>query len=89
MDSNYISKRHNINLQQIRRFEKEVGERMAKLSKDDPVYYKAAIRDLIRQAIDNGVEVYSSFPTHEELVFKGSNGDVASINLLMIKNRGD
>ena len=28
MDINYFSKRHNLNLQQIRRFEKEVRERM-------------------------------------------------------------
>jgi len=58
---------------------------MNKLQKDDPVYYKVKIKELIVQALNNGIDVYSSFPTHEELVFKDKNGDIASINLINIK----
>lgn len=61
---------------------------MSKLQKNDPVYYKVKIKELIKQALENNIQVYSNFSNHEELVFQDENGDKASINVFKIKADG-
>lgn len=56
---------------------------MAKLSKDDPVYYKAEVNKLIRQAKENGLEVgyeiigHANKITRVQVQFMNEIGEIA------------
>lgn len=53
------------------------------LRKDDPVYYKKKIGDLIKQAIEEGLDVKVDILNDGvRLYFKADNGEVAGVNLL-------
>lgn len=53
-----------------------------KLQKDDPVYYKAKIRDLMKEAREQGLEINVTSNTRGiEINFKANNGDSASVVL--------
>ena len=52
------------------------------LRKNDPVYYKAKIRDLMKEAREQGLEInVTSNISGIEINFKASNGESASVVL--------
>lgn len=58
------------------------------LRKDDPVYYKSKIIKLIKEARENGLEVYASKPyacynAPIEINFEDSNGEIAAVQIKM------
>ncbi|MBU5486421.1 hypothetical protein KQI86_19150 [Clostridium sp. MSJ-11] len=53
------------------------------LRKDDPVYYKKKIGDLIKQAINEGLEITVDVLNNGiRLNFKADNGEIAGVKLL-------
>lgn len=53
-----------------------------KLRKDDPVYYKAEITKLIKQALENELEVIVKHNTDGiSIYFKAENGECAAVVL--------
>jgi hypothetical protein len=55
------------------------------LRKDDPIYYRKKINDLIKQALKEGLEVNVKIEAPKRQVkvyFKASNGDIAGVNLI-------
>lgn len=53
-----------------------------KLRKDDPIYYRDKINDLLKQAMIEGLELaVNILDNGVEVCFIASNGDIASITL--------
>lgn len=53
------------------------------LRKDDPVYYKSKLNDLIKKAVSNGLAIKCQhLKDGVGVYFVASNGDVAGVNLI-------
>ena len=57
---------------------------MNDLRKDDPVYYKITISQLLKQAKENGLEMYIGENPGKSIIlyFKANNGDCAGVKLM-------
>ena len=52
------------------------------LRKDDPIYYKKKIGDLIKQALNKGLKVKGEkLDNGVNIYFESDNGDIAGITL--------
>jgi hypothetical protein len=52
------------------------------LRKDDPIYYRNKIRDLIKQALEQGLKVEGEIiEGGVRIYFEADNGDIAGVNL--------
>jgi len=53
-----------------------------KFRKDDPMYYRDKISNLIKQAIDEGLKVeVKHLDKGARLLFKADNGDIVGVKL--------
>lgn len=53
---------------------------MSKLRKDDPVYYKKAMQDLIKSATENGLKItIGRSMCASYIYFKADNGECAGV----------
>ena len=53
------------------------------LRKDDPLYYKEKINNLLKQALDEGLKIEVGVLKDDgvKIYFKASNGDIAGVIL--------
>ena len=62
-----------------------MAAKSSKFRKDDPLYYKHKIGELLLQAVDNGVKVEiestGAKPSEVRLQFTGENGDKVGLPL--------
>lgn len=52
------------------------------LRKDDPVYYKVKLNELINQALDNGLTITGKHLSNGVMIyFEADNGEMAGVKL--------
>jgi len=54
-----------------------------KFSKDDPIYYKVKLKELIQQALDQGLKVYGEdLGNSVQAYFVANNGNTAGVSFV-------
>lgn len=52
------------------------------LRKDDPIYYRNMVRDLIKQALEEGLKIEGEMiEGGVRIYFEADNGDIAGVDL--------